>query len=100
MRDIKQTHQTMGKWLHEVSQNNDHELDKTKELNIILLNLRIVCADKPEVKPIADRLANIIAEMHKSTQNMITTGREELRQAFKEFGEYIEEMEGVKLDEN
>ena len=100
MRDIKQTHQTMGKWLYEVSENNDHELDKTKELNIILLNLRIVCADKPEVKPIADRLANIIAEMHKSTQNMITTGREELRQAFKEFGEYIEEMEGVKLDEN
>ena len=93
--DIKQTHKTMGKWLHEVSQNNDHELDKTKELNIILLNLRIVCADKPEVKPIADRLANIIAEMHKSTQNMITAGREELRQAFKEFGEYIEEMEGV-----
>jgi hypothetical protein len=100
MSNIRKTHETMGKWLHEVSENNDHELAQTKKLKIILFNLKIVCADKPEVTPIASELANIINEMHISTQNLVTTGREELRQAFKEFGEYIEEMEGVKLDEN
>lgn len=98
--DIRKTHKTMGKWLQEVSKNNDHELDQTKKLNIILFNLRIVCADKSEVTPIANELAKIINEMHTSTQNMVTTGRTELKQAYKEFEEYIEEKEEVKLDED
>lgn len=99
MKNIEQTHKTMGNWLHEVSENNDHELAQTKKLNIILFNLKIVCANQKEVTPIADELAKIINEMHISTQKLVTTGREELRQAYKEFGEYIEEMEGAKLDD-
>ena len=33
---------TMGKWLKEVSTNNNHEIDQTKNLKMILLNLDFV----------------------------------------------------------
>lgn len=99
MKNIIDSCKTANKWLDEVSINNNHELDQTKKLNIILLNLKIVCADKREVTPIADELAKIINELHTSTKNLVTTGREELRQAFEEIKEYIEEKEGIKIDE-
>ena len=90
---IKESCNTMEIWLSEVSINNDHEIDQTKKLKMILLNLKIVCADKKEVTPIADELAKIIAEMHDSTSILVTKGRTELRAAFREINEYVEEKE-------
>jgi len=84
---------TMGKWLKEVSTNNNHEIDQTKNLKMILLNLKIVCADNKAVTPIADALQKIITEMHDSTTILVTEGRTELRAAFKDITEYVEERE-------
>lgn len=88
--------ETMEKWLHEVSENNDHEIDQTAKLKIILFNLKIVGAGIKGIEPITDELQKIITSMHNSTYKMVTEGRTELRQAFKNAKEYIFEKEGIK----
>lgn len=93
-KNIKDSIETMGKWLKEVSENNNHEIDQTKNLKMILLNLKIVCADNKSVTPIADALAKIITEMHDSTTILVTQGRTELRAAFEDIKKYVEEKEG------
>jgi len=96
MDNINKSLETMGMWLKEVSLNNDHEIDQTKNLKMILLNLKIVCAENKAVTPIADALARTITEMHESTTILVNEGRKELRQALAEIKEYIEEKEGNK----
>jgi len=94
MDNINKSLESMGKWLNEVSKNNDHEIDQTRNLKMILLNLKIVCADNKAVTPIADALARTITEMHESTTILVNQGRKDLRQAFAEIKKYIEEKEG------
>jgi len=96
MADINKALGTMGKWLKEVSTNNDHEIDQTKDLKMILLNLKIVCSDNKAVAPIADALARTILEMNESTTILVNEGRKELRQALADIKEYVEEKEGNK----
>lgn len=94
MDNINKSLETMSKWLKEVSKNNDHEIDQTRNLKMILLNLKIVCADNKAVTPIADALAITITEMNESTTVLVNQGRKELRQALADIKEYVEEKEG------
>lgn len=81
-KNINKLLETMDKWLKNVSVNNNHEINQTEKLRIILLNLKIVCADKKEIIPITDALAIIINDMHESTYKLVTEGRKELRQHY------------------
>lgn len=93
-KNIIESIENIDKWLNEVSKNNNHEIDQTKNLNMILLNLKIVCAGNKAVTPIADELAKIIKEMHDSTNILVTQGRKELREAFQNIKEYVGENGG------
>jgi hypothetical protein len=97
-KNIVKELESMEKWLNEVSENNNHEIDQTAKLKIILFNLKIVGANVKGIEPITDELQKIITSMHDNTFKMVTEGRKELRQAFKNVKEYIMEKEGIKND--
>jgi hypothetical protein len=84
------------KWLHEVSENNDHEVRKTSSLKSLLFTLKIVGKDLPAIKPICQELQNIINELHDSTNILVHEGRTELRQAFEVVKKYIIGKENIK----
>jgi len=97
IKNIKQYLTTMKQWLSEVSKHNDKTKKVTEDLRIALLNLKIEQSHLGElgktIKPIADLIENTINELHDSTENMVNTGRKELRESFNEIEKYIEEIE-------
>ena len=93
MNNIFESIMTIQKWLEKISVNNNQEIKETENLRMILLNLQITGAYYPEIKPIADRLQEIILVMHDSTYELVHTGRKELREAFQDVVNYITENE-------
>ena len=98
IKTIKQYLTTMKYWLSEVSKHNDKTKKVTEDLRIALLNLKVEQAHLGElgktIKPIADLIESTINELHDSTENMVNTGRKELRESFSEIEKYINEKEG------
>ena len=90
MKNINESVTVAKTLLGEVSKNNDLEIKETEKLRIILLNLKIVGAGVPGITPIADALADIINNLHESTDKLVKEGRE----AFRDMENYINEKEG------
>jgi hypothetical protein len=94
MKHINESVTVAKTLLREVSKNNDLEIKETEKLRIILLNLKIVGAGVLGITPIADALADIINNLHESTDKLVKEGREDLREAFRDMENYINEKEG------
>ena len=100
IKTIKQVLTTMQYWLSEVSKHNDKTIKITDNLKLALLNLKVEQAHLGEagkpIQPIADLIEKTILELHDSTKNMVTNGRKDLRESFKEIEKYINEKEDIK----
>ena len=62
-----------------------------------LLNLKIIQAQLGEIaksiQPISDLIEKSINGLHDDTQELINTGRKELRESFAEVEKYIDDLE-------
>jgi len=98
-KNIIKSLDTMENWLKRISETNDSNVDQTDNLNIVLVNLKLEDArikDNTGIVPIAQEIEKVIHNIHDNTDELRKTGRTELRAAFKDIKEYIEQAEGVK----
>lgn len=104
MKDIKQAFKTHEKWMKEISATNDFILKEMEDqLNMALVNLQIEdtrIKENTGIVPISEHIQRVIATIQDRVGKLKAEGRAENNQAMQNIKEYIEEMEGVKLDEN
>ncbi|WP_026887691.1 hypothetical protein [Clostridium beijerinckii] len=96
-KNINESLQTVERLLKEISRVNDAAIKQTENLKMALLNLQIEDARIEEntgIVPIAEQIERVIKTIHDNTDNLVKQGRKELRQAFEDIKEYIEEKEG------
>ena len=96
VKTIKHFLTTMKHWLSEVSKHNDKTIKVTENLEMILLNLKIINDHEniSGVNVVIDELTKNIKELNDSTKNMVTNGRKELSESFNEIEKYINIKEG------
>jgi hypothetical protein len=97
-KNINESLQTVERLLKEISRVNDAAIKQTENLKMALLNLQTEDARIKEntgIVPIAEQIERVIKTIHDNTDNLVKQGRKELRQAFEEIKEYIEEKEGI-----
>lgn len=85
-KTLKEHLETVEYWLNRISLSNDMVIKSTDDLRMILLNLKIVSAyiDKTVgVDPVIDNLEKHVMQGHDAMKELITTGRNELRESFK-----------------
>lgn len=100
-KNINESLQTVERLLKEISRVNDAAIKQTENLKMALLNLQIEDARIKEntgIVPIAEQIERVIKAIHDNTDNLVKQGRKELRQAFEEIKEYIEEKEGKAVE--
>lgn len=97
IKTIKQYLQTMKHWLDKISAHNNNTTKVTEDLRIALLNLKIIQAQLGEqakpIQPIADLIEKSINGLHDNTQELVNSGRKELRESYGEIEKYINEKE-------
>ena len=100
IKTIKQVLTTMKYWLSEISKHNDKTTKVTEDLRIALLNLKIIQAQLGEqarpIQPIADLIEKSINGLHDNTQELVNSGRKDLRESYSEIEKYINEKEDIK----
>lgn len=99
IKSIKQYLQTLKFWLDKISTHNNNTKKVTEDLRIALLNLKIIQAQLGEqakpIQPIADLIEKSIKGLHDSTEELINSGRKELRESYNEIEKYIDGKEDV-----
>lgn len=102
IKNIKEHLSTMKYWLAEISKHNDKTTKVTENLRMALLNLKIQQSQLGDeargIKPIADLIEQIINDLHDSTQELVNTGRKELRESYTEIEKYIDSKEGENIE--
>ncbi|MRY42826.1 MULTISPECIES: hypothetical protein [Bacteria] len=103
MKNIKESYEIHKKWTSEISATNDFILkEMDKELNVALINLQIEDSRIEEctgIVPISEHIKRVINKIRDRVEKLKLEGRAENDQAIKDIKEYIEEKEGIKIDE-
>lgn len=94
IKNIKQHLTKMKYWLYQVSEHNDKTIKITASLRMALFNLKIQQAhlgdNAKAIAPIAVLLEKTIKELHDNTENLVSSGRKELRESYDGIEKYIE----------
>lgn len=96
MDNINKSLETMERLLKEISRVNDETIKGTENLRLALLNLKIEDARIKEntgITPISNKIEDVINILHNNTKDLVTEGRKDLREAFKDIENYINEKE-------